>query len=268
MARPRLTVAINWSRFEKAVHAVLDEALRRLATYANLPNGEEPMNLWLHWLAIKAHHAIANSPEGSLPFSIVFDGRSQPEPDDATGDPRLLKRPDFTWLLFNQQAADPLRSEMKYYTECKRLGSPEGGRVFNDLYSGEGMSRFMTEQHAYAKGCKSAAMIGYIQTMEPDDILTEVNEFATSRTIPSLAQAAKAWRDKEANRLTQDALDRQFDTAKVQLSHFWIDLRGSTFDLPANQPPDSAVPDPPRPRPKRERKKAGAKKTITRQSQT
>src|SRR5258708_1407544 len=141
MARPSLTVAITWSRFEKAVHAVLIESLCRLATYSNLPNGEEPMNLWLYWLVGKAHHAIANSPEGSLPFNVFFDGRSQPEPDDVSGDSRLLKRPDFSWLLFNQQAADPLRSEMKYYTECKRLGSPERGRVFNDLYSGEGISR-------------------------------------------------------------------------------------------------------------------------------
>lgn len=262
MARPKLTVAITWSRFEEAVQAVLIEALRRLATYANLPNGEEPMNLWLYWLAIKSHHAIANSPEGSLPFNISFDGRSQPEPDDASGDSRLLKRPDFTWLLFNQQAADPLRSEMKYYTECKRLGSPEGSRTFNDLYSGEGISRFMTEGHGYAKGCKSASMVGYIQTMEPDDILVEVNTFANGRKIPSLFRAAKAWWDKEANRLTQGELDRQFDTAKVQLAHFWIDLRGSTFDVPANQPPESVSPDPPPAKLKKARRKAGAKKAA------
>jgi len=254
MARPRLTVAITWSRFEKAVRAVLIEALRRLATYSKLPKGEEPMNLWLYWLAIKAHHAIASSPEGSLPFNISFDGRSQPEPDDASGDSRLLKRPDFSWLLFNEQAADPLRSEMKYYTECKRLGSPDGGRVFNDLYSGEGILRFMTAEHAYAKGCQSASMIGYMQTMEPDDILAEVNDFASRRTIPSLSRAAKAWRDKAVTRLTQDGLDRPFEPSKFQLTHYWIDLRHCTFDVPSNQPPDSAAPDPPPPRPKKPKK--------------
>jgi hypothetical protein len=267
MARPRLTVAITWSRFEHAVQAVLIESLRRLARYDNLPNGEEPLNLWLHWLAIKAHHAIANSAEGSLPFSVFFDGRSQPEPDDASGDARLLKRPDFTWLLFNQQAADPLRSELKYFTECKRLGSPEGGRNFNDLYSGEGILRFTTEEHAYAKGCRSASMIGYIQTMEPDNILVEVNSFAAGRTIPSLSRAALAWRAKEANHLTQDPLDRQFDAVKVRLTHFWIDLRGSMFDVPANQPPDSAAPDSPSPKPKQANNKEMAKKGRAKQPQ-
>jgi hypothetical protein len=224
VARPLLTVAITWSRFEKAVHAVLIEALRRLAAYGHLPNGEEARNLWLHWLAVKAHHAIANTPEGSLPFSIIWDGKSQPEPDDALRDSRLFKRPDINCQLFNQQAANPLLSQWKYYTECKRLGPPEDGLVFNSLYSEKGIARFMTAKHAYAKGCKSAAMIGYLQTMGPDDILKEVNQFATGRNIPPLAKAVKGWRPKVANRLTQDELDREFETTKVRLTHYWIDL--------------------------------------------
>ena len=127
---------------------------------------------------------------------------------------------------------------MKYYTECKRLGSSDGGRVFNDLYAGKGISRFLTEEHAYGKGCKSASMIGYMQTMEPDDILREVNEFASRRTIPSLSRIGKAWQDKAASRLTQDPLERQFAPTKIQITHYWIDLRHCTFDVPANEPPE------------------------------
>lgn len=242
MARPSLTVAITWSRFESAVQEVIIESLRRLASYRNLPNGEEPMNLWLHWIFVKTHHAIANSPKGSLPFNVSFDGRSQPEPDDASGDSRLLKRPDFSWLLFNQQAPDPLLSQLKYYTECKRLGAPEAGRPFNDLYSGEGISRFTTNEHAYAKGCQTASMIGYIQTMDPDAILEEVNKSGKDRGIPSLARAANAWLTGQANRLKQAPLDRQFETTQVELAHFWIDLRGTKFDIPPGQPPESATP--------------------------
>jgi hypothetical protein len=262
MAQPRLTVAITWSRFEKAVHAVLIESLRRLATYRNLPSSEEPINLWLYWLICKAHHAVARSPEGTLPFNVFFDGRSQPEPDDASGDSRLLKRPDFTWLLFNQQAGDPLRSEMKYYTECKRLGSPESGRMFNDLYSGEGIARFTSEEHAYAKGCRSASMIGYLQTMEPDEVLADVNTYATDRSIPSLSRAAATWFAKDVNRLTQTPLNRQFDPAPLQLTHFWIDLRASAFDVASDARPESALPDPPPRKPKKARKTAAGKRVA------
>lgn len=265
MARPRLTVAITWSRFEKAVHAVLIEALRRLAEYGNLPNGEEARNIWLHWLAVKAHHAIANSPEKSLPFSIFWDGKSQPEPGDALGDSRLLKRPDINCQMFNEQAANPVLSQWKYYTECKRLGPPENGRIFNGLYSQEGIARFITTEHAYAKGCRSAAMIGYMQAMPPGEILDEVNQFAADRNIPSLSKTAKEWRTKVANRLSQDELDREFETTKVRLTHFWLDLRHCVFDVPNDRPPDSASPDPPLPKSKKKRKEK--KKTKTKKIQ-
>lgn len=256
MSRPRLTAAITWDRFEAAIHAVLAEALRRLATYSSLPNGEEDMNLWLHWLIVKSHHAIANS-TGSLPFSVFFDGRSQPEPDDAIKDSRLQKRPDFTWSLFNQQATDPLLSQCNYYTECKRLGSPERGRVFNDLYSEEGIGRFRSAEHAYAKNCPSAAMVGYIQTTTPDAILTEVNGFATPRSLPSLVRAATAWATALPTILSQTSFVREFDTSLISLSHFWIDLRTSTFDIPSGQRPDSSYPVPP---PKKAKKKNTVKK--------
>ncbi len=263
MARPLLTAAITWSRFEKAVHAVLIEALRQLATYSHLPNGEEARNLWLHWLAVKAHHVIANSPEGSLPFSIIWDGKSQPEPEDSLGDSRLLKRPDINCQLFNQQAANPLLSQWKYYTECKRLGPPEDGLVFNSLYSEKGITRFTTAEHAYAKGCKSAAMIGYLQMMPPEDILNEVNQFAAVRNIRPLTLAAKGWRQEAANCLTQDELNREFETTKVRLTHYWIDLSHCVFDVPAGQPPGSAFPDRPPPKPKKPKKKAAVKKSGT-----
>jgi hypothetical protein len=44
----------------------------------------------------------------------------------------------------------------------------------------------MTAEQAYAKSCNSAAMIGYEQTMIPDEILKEVNQFAAGRGVPPL----------------------------------------------------------------------------------
>ena len=80
MSRPLLTLAITWARFEQEVQGVFVEALRRLAEYRNLPNGEEPMNLWLLWLAKRSQWEIARTSGKSLPFTIAFDARSQPVP--------------------------------------------------------------------------------------------------------------------------------------------------------------------------------------------
>ena len=80
MSRPLLTLAITWARFEQEVQGVFVEALRRLASYNNLPRGEEPMNLWLHCHAIRARSEIARTNGRSLPFTIAFDARSQPVP--------------------------------------------------------------------------------------------------------------------------------------------------------------------------------------------
>ena len=88
----------------------------------------------------------------------------------------MKKRPDFACLLKNLQAQDFRKSQVAYYVECKRLGLPDKELVFNDLYSEKGISRFVTVEHQYGKGCPSASMIGYMQDMEPDDILKEVND--------------------------------------------------------------------------------------------
>ena len=254
MDRPLLTLAITWARFEQEIQEVFVESLRRLAAYSNLPNAEEPINLWLHWLAIRVHCEIARTSGKSLPFSIFFDGRSQPVPGDAIGDSRLRKRPDFTCSLFDAQASDPLLCQWNYYLECKRLGMPKRGRAFNDLYSGEGIARFITTEHGYARGCHIASMIGYIQTMDPPAILTEVNHFAIGRAIPQLTQVGGVWEVGQANRLSHEPFDREFAPTQIHLSHFWIDLRHCTFDIPANQPPGSAAPDMPPKRPKKPKK--------------
>jgi hypothetical protein len=253
MTKPRLTAAITWPRYEKSVHAVFTEALRRVAEFECLPEAEEPLNLELYWVAIKVNHELRKSPDLILPFEIVFDSRSQPEPDDVAHAERLRKRPDFSCLLTNEQATDFRRSQLRYYLECKRLGSAQRGLVFNDLYSEEGVSRFIRGGHAYAKGCKSASMIGYLQSTDHDTVLNEVNAFAKNRSIPSLARAARAWAQREVTRLSQDPLPREFDPATIQLSHFWVDLRHCRVDLPLNQPPQAATP------PKQTRTKQAAK---------
>jgi hypothetical protein len=231
MARPRLLPALTWPKFEQAVLAVFTEALRRLAEKPKLPQGEEPINLDLYWLCRDVHLEQLRAKK-SIPFVIEFDSTNQPEPDDNAESRRLRKRPDFACAITDEQAPDSRSSQIRYSLECKRLGQAGAGWVLNKNYSEYGMLRFMQKEHGYAKGCSSAAMIGYVQNMDPDDILTEVNDFAQRRKIPSLSRAATAWAAKNVTQLSQDPLTRDFDTSALQLHHLWIDLRHCTFEKP------------------------------------
>ncbi len=256
MARPRLSTALTWPRFEKAVHAVFTEALQRLGEFERLPKSEEPINLELYWLARKVHQELLLSEEGNLPFTINSDSTNQPEPDDSARSPRLRKMPDFRCTMIDAQAEDYRRSQVNYYLECKRLGMAEGKWILNENYSEHGIARFMRTDWGYGKGCTSAAMIGYVQNMEPDEILRDVNTHAVSRSIPSLTRAATGWVTRNITCISQPPLLREFDTNRVQLYHFWMDLRHCQFDIASDQPPQSAADSPPSA--KRMRKRGGS----------
>lgn len=235
MTRPRLSPAITWARYEQAVLEVFREALHRLANRPKLPQGEEPLNLDLYWLCLDVHLEKMRAKK-SIPFVIYFDSTNQPEADDTTESRRLKKRPDFSCALIDEQAADSRRSQIHYSLECKRLGKAEAGWVLNENYSEHGILRFVRVDHGYAKGCASAAMIGYVQNLNPDDVLTEVNSFAKQRRIPSLGRAAKKWATRNVTSLSQERLIREFDTTPLQLNHLWIDLRYCTFEAPPPKP--------------------------------
>src|SRR5205807_1507238 len=150
------------------------------------------------------------------------------------------KRPDFTCLMTDSQAASHLTYQIKYYLECKRLGTAQGNWVFNENYSVHGINRFTHNDLQYGKGSSTACMVGYMQNMPPADVLTEVNTHATARSIPSLTLAAAGWAAKKASKLSQPAMSRAFEATQIRLSHLWVDLRHCTFDLPSDQAPESA----------------------------
>lgn len=231
MHRPRISAAFSWSKFEQSVLEVFTEALSRLASEPSLPQGEEPMNLRLFWTCIKVHHEFMEAKK-TLPFFILFNTTNQPEPDDTVRSQRLLKRPDFSCALTNPQAVDFLKSQVMYSLECKRLGTAAGSWIFTENYSEHGMLRFRHTAHSYAKGASSAAMIGYAQSMQEDDLIKEVNAHAAARSVPSLSRAAAAWVTKGVTALDQHPLTREFDPTPIRLRHLWLDLRQMPFVPP------------------------------------
>lgn len=257
MARPRLRLAMTWEKYERAVLAVFAEALGRLAEEPTLPRKEPPINYKLYWLCrqVKFEHGKAKDRE-SVPFSLLYDTQNQPELDDAADAARLNKRPDFSCVMTDEQAPDYRSAQINYSLECKRVGKAETKWVLNENYSQRGMLRFMEAAHGYAKGCSSAAMIGYLKDSDPDDVLGEVNGFAAKRNVPSLRRAAEDWAEKNVTELSQDPLTRDFDSKPMRLHHLWIDLRHCTFEDPAPKPKAAGVEKPA----KSPRKKAAKKR--------
>lgn len=231
MSRPRLTAALNWPNYERAVLDVFAEALVRLAHEPTLEQGEEPINLRVYWKARQVHLEYLHA-KRSFPFVIEFDSTNQPEPDDQADSRRLKKRPDFACALTDAQATDFTRSQIRYLLECKRLGQAEGAWVLTKNYSEHGVLRFRKTEHSYAKGCSSAAMIGYVQTLSNDDVLRQVNDHATVHAIPSLCKAATAWAAKAVTRLTQEPVTREFAEDPIVLRHLWVDLHHVVFVRP------------------------------------
>ena len=74
---------------------------------------------------------------------------------------RDRKRPDLVWAWIDEHAAGAERPFLEMVIECKRLGNGDLCR----LYVANGVTRFVNEEHAYAKHMRSAFMVGYLQDM-------------------------------------------------------------------------------------------------------
>lgn len=65
---------------------------------------------------------------------------------------------------------------------------------------------------------------GYVQSMEFDDILVEVNATCNSKEISEIGIPIGGWKIKGISRV-EHQLDRPFAYSPLHLSHFWLDLR-------------------------------------------
>jgi hypothetical protein len=258
--RPLLYAIITWDSLQESVLAVFTEALRRLAARSVLPRTEDPINFELYRLAREVHLERQRAKVGDLPFFISRESASQPEPDDTVRSGRLEKIPDFSCLITNPQATDPSLFQLCFYIECKRLGQAVGTWNLNANYSANGIRRFTHLDWQYAKGCAAALMIGYIQNMEPDDVLSEVNAGGAALAFPPLSKRGTAWQPQNVYPLDQVPLTRTFPPPQFPLIHVWVDLRGCTFQDPLPSRPKSVK------KKKKKAVKAGPQKSLNKRT--
>ncbi len=229
MPRPNLLEAFCWEDFEEYVLGVFEAALLELRKQPAPSTHETRLNRALRQQAEKVNWQRNHSGDG-FPMCVVLDAANQPEPDDVGDAPRLCKIPDFQCVLFNNVAKTPQDAQVLYVLECKRLGKPERSDWrFNENYTCHGIVRFRDAGHAYAKGFASAAMIGYLQSMQPKDVLCEVNAVAKAAGFPEILPPKK-WRAGQVIRLGPQTFHRDFPVESFMLHHLWADLRYATDD--------------------------------------
>ncbi|MFH1748242.1 MAG: hypothetical protein ABIG44_14500 [Planctomycetota bacterium] len=224
MRRPSIAALRTWHEHEKRVLEVVCLALADLQAAKQLPTDEPALNLALHHCLRRANVRLRRQ-DRDVQSLFVWEAQNQPLIDDETRAARKDKRPDFQNGFVNLQESDDDRASMFYTIECKRLGSRVGQWVLNVNYVKEGVLRFVTEEHGYGKATPSGAMIGYVQSMELDDILGEVNVAGEKLSLPPIVLTCGGWRQNDVSRLGHMLPRPASLQSPFNLRHLWVDLR-------------------------------------------
>ena len=149
-----------------------------------------------------------------------------PDADDEERAKREHKSPDFSCGFYDNQEVKPEKSAKFYVIECKRLGFPSGKWVLNKNYVVYGICRFVEPEWGYGKSVSSSAMIGYVQSMELEDILAEVNKEIEQNMLPAIGLSADGWEEGGISQLEQSLNRLRIPPGRFRLRHIWVDLRG------------------------------------------
>jgi hypothetical protein len=228
-----------WSNHESRILEIMALALKLLLAEPDLPASEDSLNRKLFFCIHRANRQLVDAKK-HLDWPLTYESRNQPDIDDVTRGSRENKRPDFMWGIYDHLEPDPNKSAKYYVMECKRLGQPSSPSfVFNINYVKDGISRFVTAAWGYGKSCRSGMMIGYIQSMEPEDILSEVNRRLVVDSLSPVQISGKAFLAADVNRLDHQLVRPEIHPSPFDLRHLWIDLREHHNSLDSNRGQDS-----------------------------
>lgn len=213
----------SWTRFKENISSLISLALLLLRQRADLVRDEKELNRLLYLCLGEANYLF------DLPLP-AYDGRNPPHPADKQKVKREDNRPDMYWTLMDHTAnyQDWYRT---FVLECKRLGQKTSETwILTEQYVIEGILRFFLEEKGYGKGCETGAMVGYVQDMEFEVVLEEVNSSITryQPSIPLLITPTSGWQPQAVNSLAH-TFQRSYIPTIFFLQHFWIDMRDCCF---------------------------------------
>jgi hypothetical protein len=178
---------------------------------------EQDLNRRLYRSIVAAQVRAARE-ETEQVSGVVPEGRNPPVASDEQRGAREHKIPDFYWAYIDHLASDPAAAARQFVVECKRLTTATRNWSYTRQYIEGGVMRFLSEAHGYGKAAPSGAMVGYLQALDADQALTEVNASATANNLPRLT--LRTQRDGEPIELDH-RLDRPFEQSPFLLMHLW-----------------------------------------------
>lgn len=199
-------------------------ALIELRADAAREHAEPDLNRTLGKMLVRARYRLEQ--QGVvIAGQIVAEAQSIPDYTKPRNEKREKKIPDFQYVFQDTRNCSMDASQQAVVAECKRLDKPEKGREYTELYVERGVNRFIDPDWAYAEGCPAAIMLGYLQGLEPEKALKEVNASLGDLSIDAIIQNG-SWRKDGVTQL-EHAFTRQPKPQNFALVHLWIDLRNT-----------------------------------------
>jgi hypothetical protein len=211
----RLTSIDLWERHEQRCMQLLRDALALLED-GPLDEREPDLNRRLYLSIIAAHARAAREGEEHL-ATVVLEGHNPPVASDAERAAREHKIPDLYWAYVDH-LAQPEGAAHQFVVECKRLTKATRSWNYTEQYVHAGVLRFVAIEHAYGKDAPSGAMVGYLQAMDVDQALTEINANANANGI---AELTIRQRPADAPVELDHQLERPFPDSPFLLMHLW-----------------------------------------------
>jgi len=138
---------------------------------------------------------------------------------------KSVKRPDFTCTLTNSMALKADEYQLPFHIECKRLGFPTSRTwILNENYVVNGIMRYDSNEHEYGKRAFSGLMIGYIVSMDLNQILTEVN-FYQRKHCAHNSEVEYQFTNNGVQQYLQKLNRRNLIPERFGLTHLWVNLR-------------------------------------------
>lgn len=213
-----------WERHEQLVLNVLVLSLINLQNEDNLPEDEPTLNERLYVCARKVWSELKSNEKPI--WSLWRNSENPPRENNEIGQEWTKKKPDFQWTLSDIQEGDPAKAIRGEYTiECKRLRTKTRSWDFIDEYVISGIIRFLAEEYKYGNGTSSGAMIGYIQNMEYDEILKQINTVIRNQKdydIPNIEISEKGDEIRKGNHTLNR---KKVNPSIFDLRHIWVSLR-------------------------------------------
>ena len=148
----------------------------------------------------------------------------QPVTDNELKGGKVRKRPDFTCKYHNHFATCAEEHEIAFHVECKLLGNPTSASwIINKNYVSEGIKRFDCRIHEYGNRASSGLMIGYIISMEPKQIIIEVNKFQ-QKQLPHNPALSFHFGALPVFKDNQNLSRKSVNPESFRLIHLWVDF--------------------------------------------